>query len=98
LIHKIASNQIACLEHELHEQYRDKRLYKRHGERQIETEWFSLDPTDVDEIKAITERNCEWVNNPEWEEIIKSPVPPPAIPPSLNQNVDKAKNDVSEEE
>lgn len=93
LIHKIASNQIACLEYELHNQYRDKRLSKRRGERTKETEWFLLDPTEVDEIKSITERNYEWINNPEWEEIINSPVPPRATPPSYNRNVGKMEND-----
>jgi hypothetical protein len=54
---------------------------------------FLLNPIEVDEIKAITERNYEWINNPEWEEIINSPVQPTPIPPSSNQNVGKMEND-----
>lgn len=58
LIHQIPSNQIACLEHELHEQYKDK----RHGT----TEWFELSSVDVEAIKAINERRYPWLDNPEW--------------------------------
>lgn len=60
LVHKIPSNQISCLEDELHQRF--KRC--RHGT----TEWFSLDDEDIKYIQAITERNYEWVDNPEWDE------------------------------
>lgn len=59
LLHQIPSNQVTCLERELHKKYAFKRYRK--------TEWFHLSDADVLDIKAITERNYAWVDNPEWE-------------------------------
>lgn len=64
IIHQIPSNQIACLEHELHEQFKNK----RHGT----TEWFELDDSDVTAIKSITGRTYPWIDNPEWGEEFKT--------------------------
>lgn len=64
IIHQIPSNQIACLEHELHEQFKDK----RHGT----TEWFELHDSDVAAIKSITGRTYPWIDNPEWGEEFKA--------------------------
>ena len=58
LIHQIASNQIACLEYELHEQYSLKRHHP--------TEWFTLDEDDVTNICSIPDRNYPWIDNPDW--------------------------------
>lgn len=64
LVHQIPSNQIACLEDELHRKYKTKR---HEG-----TEWFSLDEADVADICAITECDYEWIDNPKWEKFIRS--------------------------
>lgn len=72
LIHQIPCNQMACLEHELHEKY------WRH--RHEQTEWFLLEQSHVDQICAIKECNYEWVNNPEWDIWLK---PPPRLAPLM---------------
>lgn len=63
LIHQIPSNQIACLEDELHKHFRAKRYEN--------TEWFTLQDADIAYVKAITEKNYEWVDNTEWTEFYK---------------------------
>ena len=60
LLHTIPSNQIKCLEGQLHHKYQDRR-YK--GKR---TEWFALKKEEVSEIKSLTEVNYEWVDNSEY--------------------------------
>jgi len=72
LLHQIQSNQIACLEHELHVRYADK----RHGD----TEWFSLTPEEVLEIKAMPDCTYPWVGNADWDFEFRRETPKPTLP------------------
>lgn len=58
IVHTIETNQMRCLERELHEKYREK----RHGK----TEWFDLDDADVLEIKIVDEMNYPWIVDQNW--------------------------------
>ncbi len=73
LLHQIQSNQIACLEHELHVRYADK----RHGD----TEWFSLTDEEVLQIKAIPDCTYPWVGNSDWDIEFRREGPKPTLPP-----------------
>lgn len=67
LLHQIQSNQIACLEYELHVRYADK----RHGD----TEWFSLTDAEVLEIKRIADCMYPWIKNDDWDIEFRRPEP-----------------------
>jgi hypothetical protein len=65
ILHTIPTNQMECLEYELHDRFKAKRYAK--------TEWFNLSEADVESIKTITAKDYEWIDNPEWDEIINPP-------------------------
>jgi hypothetical protein len=84
--HRIASNQITCLEDELHTKY----SAKRHSPR---NEWFMLDDTDIAEIKSKTEVNYEWIDDAEWAEILNLPPALPTADVPSNDNPDEEDGD-----
>lgn len=63
IIHQIPSNQIACLENELHSRFQRLRFSKRN-------EWFALGEEDVEYITSLKEVNYEWINSSAWDEIL----------------------------